>query len=211
MATITLPAKGTVWLHARRKNIDGEPLKLTVTSVTRGKVYSRWETSFGGYGGRIKTPVETFPQLCLEIVSVPEPKPKGASTGPKLTETEARELFARAQKAGRIAAEAVVPQPMYVVQHENPLDDSSPIVKAYAPVMSGVCGFAWVIIKPGNGSFARHLKKLGLARPSQYYGGVMVSVFDYGQSYEKKRAHAAAFASVLREAGIRAINMDRLD
>ena len=206
MTTTTLPAKGTVWKHARRKDpIYGEPLELTVTSITRGKVYSRTK-----YGGRVKTPVETFDQFCLEIVSVPEPKPKG-STGPKLSEAEAKELFSRAQEAGRIAAEACVPQPMYVVQRENPLDDSSPIIKRYAPVMSGVCGYAWTIVKPGNGSFARHLKKLGLARTSEYYGGVMVSVSGYGQSYEKKSAHAAAFAKVLQEAGIKAYSMSRLD
>lgn len=206
MTTTTLPAKGTVWLHARRKDIDGNPVALTVTSITNGKVYSRTK-----HGGRVKTPVETFDQFCLEIVSVPEPKAKG-STGPKLSEAEARALFARAQEAGRIAAEATTPQPMYVVEREHPLDDNSPIIKAYAPVMSGVCGFAWTIIKPGNGSFARHLKKLGLARSSDYYGGVMVSlVGEYGQSYEKKMAHASAFASVLQEAGIRAYSMGRLD
>lgn len=205
MATLTLPAKGTVWKHATRKDIDGEPVLLTVTSITNGKVYSRTK-----YGSRVKTPVETFDRFCLEIVSVPEPKAKG-STGPKLSEAEARELFARAQQAGRNAADATVPQPMYVVQRENPFDDSSPIIKRYAPVMSGVCGFAWIIIKPGNGSFARHLKKLGLARSSEYYGGVMVSISDYGQSYEKKMAHANAFAGALQEAGIRAYAMGRLD
>jgi len=204
--TATLPAKGTVWKHARRKDVDGEPVALTVTSITNGKVYSRTR-----YGGRVKTPIDTFFQFCLEIVSVPEPKAKGSTAGPKFSEAETRALFARAQEAGRIAAAAVTPQPMYVVQHQNPLDDNSPIVKAYAPVMSGVCGFAWTIIKPGNGSFARHLKKLGLAHSSDYYGGVMVSATDYGQSYEKKSAHASAFAAVLKEAGIRAYAMSRLD
>lgn len=207
MAVATLPVKGTVWLHARRKNIDGEPLKLTVTSITRGKVYSRTE-----FGSRVKTPVETFDQFCREIVSVPEPKPKGSTTGPKFSEAEARALFARAQEAGRIAAQATTPQPMYVVEREHPLDDTSRIVRAYAPVMSGVCGYAWTIIKPGNGSFARHLKKLGLACSSDYYGGVMVSLAGlYGQSYEKKMAHANAFANVLQGAGIRAYSMGRLD
>lgn len=202
----TLPVKGTVWLHARRKDIDGNPVALTVTSITKGKVYSRTR-----YGGRVKTPVETFAQFCLEIVSVPEPKPKGSTTGPKFTEAEAKALFVLAHQAGLAAAAKVTPTPMHVVEREHPLDDTSRIVKRYAPVMSGVCGFAWIIVKPGNGSFARHLKSLGLARTSDYYGGVMVSISDHGQSYEKKSAHAAAFAKVLSEAGIRAMNMDRLD
>lgn len=202
----TLPVKGTVWKHARRKDIDGEPLELTVTSITKGKVYSRTK-----YGGRVKTSVEAFPQFCLEIVSVPEPTPKGSTTGPKFSEAEAKALFARAHKAGLEAAKAVTPVPMHVVEREHPLDDSSRIIKRYAPVMSGVCGFAWIIIKPGNGSLARHLKKLGLARSSDYYGGVMVSISDHGQSYERKIAHAAAFADVLKDAGIKAMSMGRLD
>lgn len=204
MATLTLPTKGTVWKHAKRKDIDGEPVLLTVTSITKGKVYSRTK-----YGSRVKTPVEMFDQFCLEIVSVPEKVT--ASSGPKLSDAEAQALFARAQEAGRIAAEATVPEPMYVVQREHPLDDSSPIIKRYPPVMSGVCGFAWINIKPGTGSFARYLKKMSLARTDSYYGGVSVWVGGYGQSYEKKMAHAAAFAKVLQEAGIRAYSMGRLD
>jgi len=205
LTTTTLPVKGTVWLHARRKDIDGNPVALTVTSIANGKVYSRTRL-----GGRVRTPVETFDQFCLEIVSVPEPKVKG-STGPSLSEAEAKALYERADAAGRAEADACTPQPMHVVQREHPLDDTSRIVKAYAPVMSGVCGFAWVNIKPGNGSFARHLKRLGLARTDSYYGGVSVRVFGYGQSYEKKLAYAAAFADVLKEAGIRAMSMGRLD
>lgn len=199
----TLPVKGTVWLHARRKDIDGNPVALTVTSITNGKVYSRTR-----YGGRVKTPVEKFSEFCLEIVSVPE---KSKATSPKLSTAECKALVERADAAGRAAAEATVPQPMYVVERENPLDDTSPIVKRYAPVMSGVCGFAWINIKPGNSSFARYLKDQGLARTDSYYGGVSVRVSGYGQSYEKKSAYAAAFASVLREAGIKAMDMGRLD
>lgn len=202
MATITIPAKGTVWLHARRKNIDGEPLSLTVTSITKGKVYSRTK-----YGERVKTPVEAFDQFCLEIVSLPEPKP----AAPKLTDTEAKALYECAVAAGRAAAEACVPEPMYVVQRQHPLDDTSPIVKAYPPVMDGVCGFAWINIKPGNSAFARYLKAKGAARTDSYYGGVSVWVGGYGQSYERKSAYASAFAKVLQEAGIKAYSMGRLD
>lgn len=204
MTTKTLPVKGTVWLHARRKNIDGEPLQLTVTSITRGKVYSRTE-----FGSRVKTPVETFDQFCREIVSVPEKSARPSA--PKLSRSESMALYAKADAAGRAAADACVPQPMYVVQRANPLDDNSPIVKAYAPVMSGVCGYAWINISPGNSTFARYLKEQGLGDRDNYYGGVSVRVYGYGQSYEKKAAYAGAFAKVLQEAGIRAQSMSRLD
>jgi len=199
----TLPTKGTVWLHARRKDIDGNPVALTVTSITNGKVYSRTR-----YGGRVKTPADKFSDYCLEIVSVPE---KVKASAPKFTEAEAKDLFARAQEAGRIAAEAITPEPMYVVRRENPLDDTSPIVKRYPPVLDGVCGFAWVLIKPGNSSLARQLKALGLARTDSYYGGVSIWISGYGQSYERKLAHAAAAAKVFQEAGVKAMSMGRLD
>ena len=40
------------------------------------------------------------------------------------------ELYTRAYQAGREAAQACTPRPMHVVEHANPLDDSSPIIKA---------------------------------------------------------------------------------
>jgi hypothetical protein len=122
-----------------------------------------------------------------------------------------QELYDRADKAGREAAEACTPVPMHVVERANPLDDSSPIVKQYAPVMSGVCGFAWVSIKPATSSFAKWLKKNELGRPDSYYGGLTVWVSNYGQSMEKKEAYAGAFAQVLRDAGFKAYSMSRMD
>ena len=56
----------------------------------------------------------------------------------KLTKTEMRELHRRADDAGRKAAAETVPTPMQIVQRANPLDDTSPIVRAYEPVMDGV-------------------------------------------------------------------------
>lgn len=120
------------------------------------------------------------------------------------------ELARRADEAGRQAAEACVPQPMTVVQHANPLDDSSPIVRVYEPVMEGVCGFAWVEIYPGNCSFANYAKK-HLGASKHYGGGVSIWIGDYGQSYERKSAYAQAFAEVIREEGIKAYAGSRLD
>lgn len=200
----TLPCKGTVWTHARRKTIDGEPLALTVTSITNGKVYSR-----DRYGRRVKTPIHLFDGLCLDIVSVPEPKAKVSA--PKLSKADMKALYARAAEAGDRAARAVVPVPMHVVQRAHPLDDTSPIVKRYAPVMDGVCGHAWIIVRPGTSRFARFLKAEGLGDTSSYFGGVRIWISDYGQSYERKAAYASAFAATLEEAGITADAMSRLD
>lgn len=136
--------------------------------------------------------------------------PAVKSPAPRLSEAESRELYARADAAGKKAADECVPVPMHVVERENPFDDNSPIIKRYAPVMDGPCGFAWVIVKPGNSSFARYLKKIGFSRDS-YYGGINVWVRGYGQSYMRKGAYARAFAGVLSEAGIDAYAMSRMD
>lgn len=120
------------------------------------------------------------------------------------------ELFLKAHDAGNAAANAAVPTPMHVVQRAHPLDDSSPIVKRYAPVMDGVCGFAWVRVTPGTSSFARWLTRTEHGRKA-YQGGVSIWVGGYGQSYERKSAYADAFAAVLNEAGITARSEGRLD
>lgn len=204
MTTATLPARGTVWRHAKRTDAKGEPLVLTVTSITKGKVYSRHDE----WPYKLKTSVQLFDQMCQDIVSLPGPKVR--KSAPKFAKADAKALYARAHEAGDAAAQACVPVPMYVVQHAHPLDDSSPIVKRYAPIMDGICGFAWINVTPGTSSFARFLKEEDLCSPS-HYGGVMIWVGDYNQSYEKKSAYAAAFARVLREAGVEARSMSRLD
>lgn len=118
-------------------------------------------------------------------------------------------IAAKAFNAGIAAGEAVTPVPMTVIERANPLDDRSAIVKQYAPIADGVCGFAWVHIK-GNTAFGRWAKAKGIAR-SDYPTGLAISVMAHGQSLTRKAAHAAAFAAVLREAGIDAYAQDRID
>ena len=76
----------------------------------------------------------------------------------------------------------------------------------------GACGFAWVTISPARGKFVNYLKKLGKGHKS-YYGGwdYWVSSSELGQSIERKEAYATAFANVLKEWGINAMMMSRLD
>ena len=124
--------------------------------------------------------------------------------------SEAHEkLYAEANKAGIAAANALTPTPMVVEQHANQLDDTSPVTKQWT-VPSGVCGFAWVNIRPATTSFARWLKKEGIVRKS-YYGGIDISIMAYGQSMEKKSAHAHAMADYLSDHGITAYANERMD
>jgi hypothetical protein len=108
------------------------------------------------------------------------------------------------------AGEKARPRPMHVVQRENPFDDNSPVIKQYAPVMDGVCGFAWINIRPGNGSFASWMRRRGMGHKS-YHGGWDYWVSEFNQSLERKSAYAQAFAEILREAGIKAHAMSRID
>lgn len=118
-------------------------------------------------------------------------------------------LYSNAMAAGQSAAFNHKPTPMVVTQHRDLLDDSSPVVH-HDVIPDGVCGFAWVTIKPATTPFARWLKANGYARPG-YGGGLQISIHTYNQSMEKKLAHAEAMAKVLREGGINAYADSRLD
>lgn len=109
-------------------------------------------------------------------------------------------LYDNANKAGQEAANALIPRGMVV---------SGGGIHEF--VADGVCGFAWVNIKPGNCAFSNWLKKNNLARSDSYEGGVCIWISDYNQSMQKKEAHAGAFAKVIREAGFRCYSASRLD
>lgn len=78
-------------------------------------------------------------------------------------------------------------------------------------VPEGPCGFAWINIKPGTSSFAKWLVKTGHCRKDSYYGGVTAWIGLYGQSVDRKYAHAQAMAKSLTAAGIKCYAMSRLD
>jgi len=108
-------------------------------------------------------------------------------------------LIGTAMREGEYAAMNCTPSPMRVVGMGTDYI-----------VNDGVCGFAWINIKPGTSRFARYLKEKGIARKA-YEGGINIWVHQFGQSYEKKMSYARAFASVLQREGIRAYASGRLD
>ena len=120
-------------------------------------------------------------------------------------------LYTEAHQAGLKAASACIPTPMIVGSPSTPLgNDVDPSKPTYF-VAGGVCGFAWINVKPGNCSFANWLKKQGKVKERSYYGGVDIWVYDFGQSMELKESYAHAFAKVLSDNGIRAYAMSRMD
>lgn len=120
-------------------------------------------------------------------------------------------LYAQAHEAGMAAGKAHQPVPMIVSEHANPLNDNSPVVKVYAPVMGGVCGFAWIKIRPARGAFVNWLKVKKIGRVDSYSGGYSISVHQFGQSMECKEAYAGAFAQVLNDHDVLAYAESRED
>ena len=118
-------------------------------------------------------------------------------------------LFANAEAAGKEAAAKCAVAPM-VVQDADVLSGApSPGGKQYF-VADGVCGFAWVRVKPGNCGFAKWLVANGKARKS-YQGGVSIWISDYNQSMQRKESHAYAMADVINAAGVKAYGESRMD
>lgn len=119
-------------------------------------------------------------------------------------------IVAEADAAGKAAVEKLNVVPMVVSSHMNQMDDNSPVVKQYF-VADGVCGFAWVNVRPATSRFAKYLKAKGIARPDSYEGGVTISIRDYNQSMQKKEAYANAYAEVLNGHGFKAYANSRMD
>ena len=109
-------------------------------------------------------------------------------------------LYASADMSGRAAANALVCNPMVVSDGKQ---------KWF--VADGVCGFAWVKIRPATGPFVKFLKDNQIGRKDSYAGGYMVSIFDYNQSMQKKEAYAYAFADVLNANGVNAFASSNMD
>lgn len=117
-------------------------------------------------------------------------------------------LFAKADAAGKAAANGCQPTPMIVGTAKgfsNEIDFRQPTYF----VADGVCGFAWVSFA-GNTAWGRWAKKAKLAR-SGYPKGLQIWISDYGQSMQLKEAYARAFAAVLQDAGIDAYAGSRMD
>jgi hypothetical protein len=128
----------------------------------------------------------------------------------KMTAAECAALDARADAAGRAAAEACVPTPMVV---GTPRDMLGSLMggdgggfREDEPtyfVSGGICGTAYVLIRPGTSPMARFVKK-HRGGWKGHYGGTQFTVRGYGQSFERSMAYAQAYAGVLYDAGIKA-------
>lgn len=122
-----------------------------------------------------------------------------------------RLLFDKAHAAGMAAGDGIIVTPMLVGSPSTPLgNDIDPSRPTYH-VPDGVCGFAWISVRPGNCPFANWLKKNDLGKADHYSGGVQIWVGEFGQSMQRKVAYADAFAATLTKEGIKAYAGERMD
>lgn len=105
-----------------------------------------------------------------------------------------RDLYERAQQAGREAAKNA--------------EVTLIVVRGYEYQPFPICGFAWVNV-PGNTPFGRWLLKNGHRKG--YPKGVNIWISDYNQSYDLKLAHAEGMAKFLRDNGVTCYSDGRLD
>lgn len=128
-------------------------------------------------------------------------------------------IFTEASEAARAAWEAATPRPIIVGESKalfGPDSNSIDYTKPTYYVADGVCGFAWVRIRPARGPMVTWLKKQGIGHKG-YRGGWEVSSYEFGgvgrssQSYERAYAAARAAAKVFEFYGITAHADGRLD
>ena len=132
-------------------------------------------------------------------------------TAPAIANDIPHTIYSEAHSKGIAAGNACSPTPMVVGQPTTPLGNDIDYSKDTYYVSDGVCGFAWVNIKPARGGFVKYLKENGIGRKDSYYGGYTIWVREFGQSLARKESYARAFADVLTTNGIKAYSMSRMD
>jgi hypothetical protein len=121
------------------------------------------------------------------------------------------EIYREAYEAGIKAGNGVQVTPMIVGTETSPFSNIIDETKQTYFVEGGVCGFAWVKIRPARGKFVQFLKDKEIGSKDNYEGGYTIWCHEFGQSLTRKEAFVQAFAKVLREYGIDAYGQSRID
>jgi len=122
---------------------------------------------------------------------------------------DARVIYEEAFEAANAAAAATTPAPMIVGRAIGFTNAIVPGTEEF--VADGVCGFAWVKIRPARGEFVKWCKANKIGRPDDYAGGYLISMRQGNQSMQRKEAAGIAFAQVLTKHGINAYMESRMD
>ena len=128
----------------------------------------------------------------------------------------AYDILVEASEGAEQAVKDCTPRAIIVGSPSTPLgNDVDPTQQTWF-VEGGVCGFAYVVIKPARGKFVAELKKRKIGS-AHYYGGYSASSWEFApsirrdQSYERACAAASGAVEVLRSYGINAYVDSRID
>jgi hypothetical protein len=133
------------------------------------------------------------------------------TTEKKAMEENFRAIWKEAYEAGLAAGKGSNPAPMIVGEAKSFFSNEIDTTKPTYFVSEGCCGFAWIVVRPGNSPFARWATKNKNARP-EYGGGTCVYwVGEFNQSMDRKESFAYAFTDVLKKHGIKAYSKSRMD
>ena len=134
-----------------------------------------------------------------------------------MTKKTERAIFDEAMVYAEQVSARKVPQPMLVGSPKSFFNDEIDETKKTYFVAGGVCGFAWVVIKPAQGKFVKWLKEQGIGYKA-YGGGWAIMAHPQNtknsplcQSLEINEAWARAFAEKLKENGVKASADSRMD
>lgn len=75
----------------------------------------------------------------------------------------------------------------------------------------GLCGFAWVTIRPARGEFVKYLKSRGIGHKNYTGSGWTINTTTHDQSFERNEAWANSFCATLEEYDIHSTVTTRLD
>ena len=124
--------------------------------------------------------------------------------------------WAEAKRAAEAAAQAATPTPILVGTPTTPFgNDIDPSKPVYYEA-GGLCGFAWLTVRPARGALVSLLKEAGIGHLA-YGGGWYIGAGDLSptaratQSVQIKEAAVRAAARVLQDANINATASSRLD
>ena len=97
-------------------------------------------------------------------------------TAPAIANDIPHTIYSEAHTKGMAAGKACTPTPMVVGEPTTPLGNDIDYSKDTWLVNDGVCGFAWINIKPARGGFVKFLKDNKIGRKDSYYGLSLIHI-----------------------------------
>ncbi len=122
-----------------------------------------------------------------------EPSVVNSSEGDDFWKT----LYSFAHNEAIKASNKVIPTPMYITGYSE-------------PILEGLCGYAWIVVKDARRGFAKWLKNNEIGYP-YYKGGRQVFARTPSQSHERAKTYAETFERILRQNGVECYSSSRLD